>query len=314
MSTASTLGESRRDQRTLALVNPNAGTQFAYSFWLRHLLTLGGRFCTLECDDDIASAREIARREGFDRLIIVGGDGTISRILNFLDKEAGDFDIAVVPSGTGNDFARSLGVSISDPEAAWNLALDGVPSAVDWVALRGAGAGHFINGISAGFGGRQAADVDPQQKLSWGRLSYWFSALGQMGDMPEFDVVVQTDSEEHAERCLGFWVMNGRTVGGGFTIAPTALLDDGLMDIVLIPALPMLELLATGVDFSVLGPEKAEQVFHLRVPRATVIVRPSIPLSLDGDLEEANTIELEVRYRALRFISEPLQPAQATPD
>jgi diacylglycerol kinase family enzyme len=167
-----------------------------------------------------------------------------------------------------------------------------------------------VNSITAGFGGRQAsADVDSAQKSSWGKISYWISALSKLGDMPEFDVRFSADGRQHEIRCLGFWLANGRYVGGGFPVAPTARIDDGLLDLVVMPSLPALDLIAAGVDFTVSGPEQAEQILTLRATRIELTTEPVAPLSIDGDPSDAGRLECNVLPGALRIVAGTLDPA-----
>jgi len=113
----------------------------------------------------------------------VGGDGSVSRLVNELGEQARHFELAIVPAGTGNDLARSLGVPLNDPHAAWDIALHGRVIEIDVGVLHGGSPGHFVNGITAGFGSRQASTASADQKSYWGQLAYWLSAASQLGDM-----------------------------------------------------------------------------------------------------------------------------------
>lgn len=295
--------------RPMALINPSSGTFAAHQEFLILAEQAGGIVRHTTCEDELSAALVEAEREGIQRLVIVGGDGSVSRIVNALGDQPQRFELSIIPAGTGNDLARSLGIPIGDPPAAWDLALSGGACAIDIVRLNTSCPAYFVNSITAGFGGRQASDVHQEQKSTWGKVAYWLSALSQMGDMPEFDVMLKANGEQQQIRTLGFWIANGRYVGGGFPVAPTALVDDGLLDVVLIPSLPMLDLIATGVDFTLAGPEQTDQVLAIRTDSIQVSIVPPAPLSVDGELVETALLECRVLPRALKIVAGAVNPA-----
>ncbi len=295
--------------RSLAIVNPKAGSYATYQAGLQKMEATGGCVAEAENTETLAEALATAERENIQRIIIVGGDGSVSRVVNALAKRSQTVELAIVPAGTGNDFARSLGVPVNDPLTAWEIALRGAARPVDGVALSGGPCAYFANCITVGFGGHQAADVDPQQKSSWGKIAYWLAALAQLGDMPEYEISLTTESLERELRCYGCWITNGRYVGGGFPVSPAAELDDGQLDVVIVPVLPTLELLAAGIDLATSGPEDAEQILHYRAVRVSITAPEPVPLSIDGEIAQTAAFACEVRAAALRCVVGPFQPA-----
>jgi diacylglycerol kinase (ATP) len=288
--------------RSLALVNPHSGSAAAHGEYLRAFEDNGGRVCATSDDESLAAALVEAGTLGRRRLIIVGGDGSISRVVNALGDDAAGFELAIVPAGTGNDLARSAGIPIEDPVAAWDLAVRGDARPIDVVALRGDAKGYFLNSITGGFGGSQAAQLPSELKSSWGKISYWLSAASQLVEMPEFDLLLKLNGQEHIVRCLGFWFANGRTVGGGFTVAPTALLDDGLLDVVVIPSLPPLELVGASVDFTLGEQENSGRILTFQTDRLVFAAAPQVPLSVDGEPCSASHLECDVLSKMLNLV------------
>lgn len=297
-----------RLKRTMALVNPKAGTSTAQQEFLPCVEQAGGTICHLSSGEALQTILAAADRDGIERLIVVGGDGSISGVINSLALNLNRFEIAIVPAGTGNDLARSLGIPVDDLGLAWQLALHAEATPIDLIQLSPSGR-LFANSITAGFGGQQASDVDREQKGYWGKLAYWLTALGKMGDMKDFHVAITTPEFAKELTVYGFWVANGRTVGGGFTVTPAALVDDGLLDVVAIPAGGPLDLLSAGVDYAVIGPEQSEQILTFRAKNVRILVTPTVALSVDGEPFEAEYLECAVLPSAVRMIVGPVDPA-----
>jgi len=296
--------------RSLALVNPKSANAAGQQEWLRWFEKLGGAVEPMPTPETLFQS--IAHRAASQlrtRLIVVGGDGSVSGVVNALGDALLRYEIAVIPTGTGNDFARSLGIPLDDPALAWEIALQGSATEVDLVALSGCKPRRFINTITAGFGGRQASDLAEDQKSSWGKIAYWTAAALQLGDMPEFDLRLKTPERIEFVRCVGFWLANGRYTGGGFPVAAEASLDDGLLDVVVVPSMPLLELLAAGVDLTLASPEQSERLLTFRAAELSVATAPEVPLSIDGEPAICDALECHVLPRALRIIAGNTEPA-----
>jgi diacylglycerol kinase (ATP) len=120
-------------------------------------------------------AAEIARRaaeEGVERLVIAGGDGTIHEVIQGLAPDFPEIELAVIPLGTGNDLARSLGLPLQDVPTSAEVAYSGRCAAVDVVEVRNEQVHYFVNAASGGFGGAVTVEVSPQSKVLWGAFSY----------------------------------------------------------------------------------------------------------------------------------------------
>jgi diacylglycerol kinase (ATP) len=297
-------------KKSLAMVNPRAGSSELHREFLHLVEDSGGVVRLLDHANVLERSLCDARDGRYERLIVVGGDGSISRAVQALCYDEHAFDVALVPAGTGNDLARSLGVPVDDVEAAWNLALQGKSVPIDIVELPEQ-RNVFVNGVTGGFGGNQASDVDPEQKEAWGKIAYWLSALTKMGEMPEFDLLVRTPEETRKVRALGFWLANGRTVGGGFVVCPSALLDDGLLDVVIVPSLDALGFLTAGLDYALAGPEYSAQFITMRAKQVDIFADGPMPLSADGESLESQSVSCRILPRKLRMVVGSHEPALA---
>ncbi len=213
--------------------------------------------------------------------------------------------LAVIPCGTGNDLARALGFTPDRIQQAYRAAVDPRVEAIDVVRITEDDVGYFINVANGGFGGRIASDVSTLDKQRWGPFAYWMTSMTRLMDLQIYDTELTIDGKRIATTTYGVAIANGRYVGGGFPIAPRALLNDGQIDVTTIPVLPTLELMAAGVNLTLgrdhhddrLG-EYRGQVVHLRST-------PAMPFSVDGEPTRRFDAEFEVLGQVLRVALTP---------
>jgi YegS/Rv2252/BmrU family lipid kinase len=288
-------------QRAMALVNPQAGTFAGQQEFLPQVQAAGGIVRSLASPRDLETALWEAERDQIKRLIVVGGDGSVSHAMNALRGDLAKFELAVVPAGTGNDLARSLAIPLDDLSLAWQQALHGSAVPIDLIQLAPSDK-LCVNGITAGFGGHPDHAVARDQKSSWGKFAYWLTAVSKMRQMRDFRITITTLEFSQELTVLGFWIINGCYVGGGFSVAPTALLDDGMFDVVAIPAGDPLGLLSAGVEYAVIGPEQSTQILTFRAKSIQISTDPQVALSIDGEPWVARHLECRILPTAVRVV------------
>lgn len=255
-------------------------------------------------------ARE-ARRSGCRRLILGGGDGTIHHVVNALGPNWESLELAVLPLGTGNDLARSLGIPLDDLTQAVELALQGPATPIDLIRMVAPTTTYLVNAASGGFGGNVAAGVAALDKSRWGPFAYWLTAVGELVGMRPFEVQLEVDSYRETTSVYALFVTNGRFVGGGFPIAPSAQLDDGWIDVTLVPVLPPLQMLAAGLNFMLWQPwsDSSSGLVCHRGRHVRVITQPEMQFSRDGEPTCHVDATFEVVPQALRCVFGPSRPA-----
>ncbi len=191
---------------------------------------------------------ELARKysdEGAELIIACGGDGTINEVANGILESGRDAELGVLPSGTGGDFRRSIGIPQSPREASRTLR-EGKTRRIDvgrvaFVAPSGSQATrYFLNVASFGLAASIIERVKSSKALDWvpmggvrGRANFALSTLQEVVGLDAVTVRVSIDGrEEKPLRTVNFCVANARYFGGGMMIAPNAKLDDGLLDLV----------------------------------------------------------------------------------
>jgi len=220
--------------RALALVNPGArragqGLDSA----LARLRASGAEVAveTFSGPDEIAF--DIARRAGdFDALVICGGDGTLMRALPAI-LEAG-LPLGVLPMGTANDLARTLGIPLGLVQAAAIIG-EGRTRRIDLGWINGS---HFFNVASIGLSVRIARRLTRDRKERWGATAYLACAWEAMHRQRSFQARIVVDGQAHEVRTMQIAVGNGRHYGGGMTIVDDAAIDDDRLDLYALPRLP----------------------------------------------------------------------------
>jgi diacylglycerol kinase (ATP) len=237
---------------TLVVVNRGAGGGLGGATWDRisaGLPALAGARVVARPDAEAALAELGAALDagGVDRVVAVGGDGTLSRVADLLLARSAGGPVAVslgiVPAGTGCDLAKALGLP-KDPRAALERSLAGRGGvegtrAVDALAIETAGGArrHAVNVVSAGVSGQVDEAVAALTKR--GRVTYLAATLRALAAYRPARCRVTVDGEPwHEGEILLLAIANGPTFGRGMRIAPQAALDDGLADVVLVPRLP----------------------------------------------------------------------------
>ena len=147
-----------------------------------------------------------------------------------------------------------------------------------------------------------ATDVQTADKQRWGAFAYWLTAVTHLARMDEFDVVLTLDGRRERHRAYGIGIGNGRFVGGGFPIAPHALLNDGKLDVTVIPVLPTLELLAAGFNFALSAGHRDDRLATYQAERLDVFAEPDMYFSVDGEPVRAISAGFRVLPRAVRMV------------
>jgi diacylglycerol kinase (ATP) len=250
---------------------------------------------------------ELARRatdDGAELLVVVGGDGSVNEVVNGIAGRAG-IELAVIPRGTGWDFARSLSIPHA-ADRAIDVALYGEALAIDlgrvtyhaWAG--GEAQAWFANVASVGMSGAIAQRANDTSKALGGKVSYVWATFAVFARWSNGEVAVTVDGESRRARMHDVVVANGSYFGGGMKICPDASPSDGAFDVLLIGDLTKRDLLVTL--------PKTFRGKHLPHPRAellrgtdvTVEAPDPLPLQLDGEQPGTTPVRFELVPQALR--------------
>lgn len=169
--------------------------------------------------------------QGCSTILVAGGDGTIHQVVDSLIKMQADVPLGIFPVGTANDFAVQLGLP-KNPMAICNLVLENRPQHVDLGVVNER---TFVNVASAGALTDVSYNIDLGLKNALGKLGYYLKGLEQLPRLRPLDMEILLDSQVVKEPISLLLVLNGGWAGG-FQLAPTASLQDGYLDILIVKA------------------------------------------------------------------------------
>jgi len=169
-------------------------------------------------------------REGFRRIVVIGGDGTLNEVINGLPQVEG-VTLGLIPCGRGNDWARQLGLPLKWRKA-WEVVLQGRRHRLD---LAQAGRRVFCTVACAGLAAEAAAEAG---RLRLGRLSYLAGLARALRRYQAYELELDYDGGSFRGEVVSVAVGNTATFGGGLSILPRASVQDGLLDVCLVEALP----------------------------------------------------------------------------
>lgn len=254
--------------------------------------------------DAFREAVEGARADGYDVVAVAGGDGSVRAATAVVaDLDDGPV-LAVIPCGTANDFARSLGLP-EDPVEALHMIARGRLHAVDAARLvTGDGATVFVNAATGGATDAIEARLTPEMKRRWGRLAYARAALEAIPTVPGAGVTVEVDGRVYAGVATGVVVANGRWAGGQ-QVAPPARPDDHQLDVVIVTADTLGERASVLFDFVEGRHCESENVLHWRGAQVRVEASPPWRFRLDGETGGTTPARFSVLPDAVRFVVGP---------
>ncbi len=283
------------------LTNPTAGKGRARRMRNESLPLLHGagwRVRSLE-GRDADEASDLARAavaDGIDALVVCGGDGLVHLALQVIGGT--DVPLGILPAGTGNDAARSVGLPLRDPAAATARLLAWQPQRVD---LARSGDRWFATVLAAGF---DAVVNERANRMTWprGQMRYNLATLAELRTFEPLHYELDLDGEPLRFRAMLVAIGNGPSFGGGLRIAEGARLDDGLLDVVAIHPITKPELVRTYPKLFK-GTHVHHPQFARYLARRVTVACPGIVGYADGERYGALPLTVECVPRALQVLA-----------
>ena len=214
-------------------------------------------------------------------IIIAGGDGTINCVVNALRDSLADYRFGVIPMGTGNDFARTLGMP-SDPVEAAAAIASGREVEVDVGRAIGTDVDMlFVNACMGGFPIDVDKAIEGGIKKRFGPLAFWIGGVKAASDFSKFEV---SHSGSSVGECVAVGVGNGRTAGGGIEVWPQADPGDGALDLCAVQAKNFLHGLQTAMKARSGKHADLPEVHFSRKSEFHVTCEPPIEFNVDGEI------------------------------
>lgn len=287
---------------TIALLtNPTAGKgrgAHARDTALARLRAAGRDVSSME-GRDADEALDLARQavaDGVEALVAVGGDGMVHLAVQAVAGTG--VPLGIVPCGTGNDVARYFDLPRKDPAAAADRVLAGEQRVID---LARSGTKYFVTVLAAGF---DAIVNERANRMTWpkGQMRYNIATLAELRTFEPLPYTLDLDGEMVSLDAMLVAVGNGPSFGGGLRITEGALLDDGLLDVVIIKPMSKPALIKTYPKLFKGTHVTHPQYQHHRV-RSVTVAAPGIVSYADGERFGALPLTVECAPGALTVLT-----------
>ena len=293
-------------QRILYIINPIAGTRTKknlQSFIENTTKEKGIPFHVFPsvASGDYSFLRTLIREEKITDVVIAGGDGTVSQVVNSLMKE--EINFGIIPCGSGNGLALAAKIS-REPSRALNVIFTGKASAID---------GFYVNRQFAcmlcgiGFDAKVAHEFARQP--SRGLKTYATLVSKNFFSMAPYQFTIESNGMEFSTEAFFISIANSNQFGNNFTIAPKALLSDGLLDIVIVKKSARPILLYNLVKQILAGRLKKiesslnEPIIYFQTKEIVIKNTGNAPMHIDGDpAETPDELKIEIRKKCFRLI------------
>jgi YegS/Rv2252/BmrU family lipid kinase len=236
----------------------------------------------------------IERHRGeIDRLIIGGGDGTMNCAARALVEA--DLPVGILPMGTANDLARSLGIP-ADPARACETIGAGRLRRIDLGQVNGV---YFFNAASIGLGAEVTRNLTSEVKSRWGAWGYARTVYDAVKTARSFSATITCDGHTEDVRSIQIAVGNGRYYGGGMSIAHDASIDDERLDLYSLKPISFWQLLKLTPALRAGHHRDLEAVLVLHGREIEVHTRRSKSVTTDGELTTRTPARFRIVPKAL---------------
>ncbi|MGV6477483.1 lipid kinase YegS [Azotobacter vinelandii] len=243
---------------------------------------------------------------GYPTVIAGGGDGTLREVAEAMVLAGSAASLAILPLGTANDFARAAGIPLTPAEAL--TLLEVAPSPVDLGEVDGR---LFLNMATGGVGSKVTASTPEELKKALGGAAYLLAGLTRLSELHASFGRFHGPGFHWEGEFLALGIGNGRQAGGGNPLCPGALVDDGLLDLCIVPAPEDTEsplgTLGALISQRILGGAETLSI-GARLPWIEVEAPEGLDLNLDGEPANSRSLRFTTRAAALRVHLPPDSP------
>lgn len=293
-------------KKALLVYNPKSGNSNLilnnFDLITTELLKKGIILTLYSISRDYDRLVEILKKEKYDIVILSGGDGTLSRCLTDMYNENIEFpEIAIFPTGTSNDLAKSLnlGEKIED----WiNNILNKKSKFIDFGLINGNKI--FLSSYAGGLFTKVSYATDKGLKKTFGKTAYYITGIDELKNIKKFDLKMKIDdNEDISEKAILYMILNGKNVGGFDELLQNANVDDGIMDILIVKNIEN-PLEISKILFDLFNGQliNNENVRSLQAKKCVIEeISEEIGVSIDGEEGENEKVKIEFIKDKLRI-------------
>jgi diacylglycerol kinase (ATP) len=285
-------------RKFLFIYNPNAGSgenpfkaevlekRINFPFDYQYILTRAPRHATQIVETE---------KNNFDSFIAIGGDGTVNEVGKALIHS--NKIMGIIPTGSGNGLARELGIKKS-PLMALNLLIHGKEKIIDTLQVN---EDICLNVTGVGFDAEVAHNFEKYKRR--GFLTYIYSTLSTLFNYKPVKLTIRLNNEVKVLNVFSISFANSRQFGNNAYIAPTALLDDGLMDIAIIHPFPVFVIPFIALRLFNKSLPKSKYYKCIRTKKVEILDNREMNWHIDGEpLKIRGPVSVHVNEGSLRVI------------
>ncbi len=291
---------------TLFIVNPSAGRGKCFRIWtrfeevLQEKATFPYAVRLTRNKGDAEKFSVTAVQEGFERIISVGGDGTINEVINGV--ATANVQLGILPFGTGNDFAHALYLT-KNFQQIMKMLISPAITPIDLVKIN---EHYFINAAGIGIDGNVVQYINNHPSIKKiGKFGYILSAFQTLMQYHPVQLNVTIDDERSV--LSNVWILaiaNGPYFGGGMKICPGASLSDGWLDLCIIQNLTKPRFLQLfPLVFTGRHVQLKNYVTMRKAKKVTFDIPPHMLMQMDGEMMDSPSVTIEVIPNAIQLIT-----------
>jgi YegS/Rv2252/BmrU family lipid kinase len=284
-------------RKTCVILNPTAHSERARRWTERLRAMCSDAFlCATAGTGDAENLARRAVADGFEQVVAAGGDGTIHEVVNGI--AGSDAALGLMPMGTMNVFANELRLPANDLGRCWEIIRAEQTRLIDLPTANGK---HFMQLAGVGLDAQVVKETSLRSKRNLGPLSYLISAAQIAGRRPP-RLLIEAE-EALTEEGSFVLVGNGRLYGGPFPFFKHAVIDDGLLDVLVFKQLGYIELIKYLQNVIFTSDITTPEVEYFQTRRLRVSSAEDVPVELDGELAGGCPVEFQMSSRRLKVLA-----------
>ena len=232
----------------------------------------------IDKEEDVINAFNDFRDTNYHYVLIAGGDGTIDNVVNAMAKAGVAVPIGILPVGTANDFGKFLGMPADISKACRQI----LSSEVTSVDLGSINDKYFVNVASTGLFTDVSQKTDVNLKNTIGKLAYYLKGLEELPNFRKLEIKIRSKEMEYEGNMYFMLVFNGQTAGN-FKLATRASADDGLLDVIIFKAIPIIELIPLFVKVLKGEHLDSDNVIYFKTNNIYIESNEDIVTDIDGE-------------------------------
>jgi diacylglycerol kinase (ATP) len=250
----------------------------------------------IEKDKDIYDSLDILD-DDYKYILIAGGDGTVDSVVNVMMERKVDLPIAILPVGTANDFGKFINIPTKVQDAIERI-LSSEPKAIDIGKINDK---YFINVASTGLFTDVSQKTDVNLKNTIGKLAYYLKGLESLPNFRKLKVKLTSKELEYDGEMYLILVFNGQTAGN-FKMASRASITDGYLDVIMIKAVQVLEILP--LFFKILRGEHldSDKVIYFKTKDILIESNEDITTDIDGEKGPDFPLHIQCIKGGIKFL------------